>query len=84
MLPRRLATIHAHCRAKLSSKAWYFGTWNVRKPVDNDGTDETARLSSEVSESEYRRIDLVFRELNHYKKVKRHDLGMQSTMLGRV
>ena len=85
MLPRRLATtIRAHCRAKLRSKAWYFGTSNVRSLVDNKGTVETARLSSEVSESEYRRIDLVFRELNHYKKVKRHDLGMQSTMLGRV
>ena len=58
MLPRRLATtIHAHCRAKLRSKAWYFGTSNVRSLVDNKGTVETARLSSEVSESEYRRID---------------------------
>ena len=59
MLPRRLATtIHAHCR----SKAWYFGTWNVRSLVDNEGTVETARLSSEVSESEDRRIDLVIRD----------------------
>ena len=41
-------------------------------------------MSSEVSESEDRRIDLVIRELNHYNKVKRHDLRMQSTMLGRV
>ena len=57
MLPRRLAIIHAHCRAKLRSQAWYFGTSNVRSLVDNKGTVETARLSSEVSESEYRRID---------------------------
>ena len=65
MVPRRLGTtMQAHCRAKLRSKAWYFGTWNVRSLVDNEGTVETARLSSEVSESEYRRIDLVFRELN--------------------
>ena len=65
MVPRKLATtMHAHCRVKLRSKAWYFGTWNVRSLVDNEGTVETARLSSEVSESEYRRIDLVFRELN--------------------
>ena len=70
MLPRRLATtIHAHCRAKLRSKAWYIGTWNVRSLVKNKGTVETARLSSEVSESEDRRIDLVIRKLNHSKKV---------------
>ena len=51
-------TKHAHCRAKLSSsKAWYFGTWNVRSLVDNEGTVETARVGSEMSESEDRRID---------------------------
>lgn len=43
---------HAHRRAKLRSKAWYFSTWNVRSLVDNEGTVETARLSSEVSEPE--------------------------------
>ena len=42
MVPRRLATtIHAHCRAKLKTKAWYFGTWNVRSLVDNEGTVKT-------------------------------------------
>ena len=62
-------TKHAHRRAKLnSSKAWYFGTWNVRSLVDNEGTVETARVSSEVSESEDRRIDLVIRELNQYDR----------------
>ena len=53
----------AHRRAKKRCKAWYFGTWNV---VDNEGTVETARLSSEKSESEDRRIDLVIRELDRY------------------
>ena len=89
MLSRRLATtIHAHCRAKLRSKAWYFGTSNVRSLVDNKGTVETARLSSEVSESEYRRIDPSHHRTEPLQKKslvsKRHDLGMQSTMLGRV
>ena len=56
----------AHRRAKRKCKAWYFGTWNVRSLVDNEGTVETARLSSERSESEDRRIDLVIRELNRY------------------
>ena len=60
-------TKHAHRRAKLrSSKACYFGKWNVRSLIDNEGTVETARMSSEVSESEDRRIDLVIRELNQY------------------
>ena len=88
MATRKLAsTIHAHCRAELISKAWYFGTRNVRPLVDNEGTVETARLSSEVGKSKDGRIDLVIRELNRYKMLlvsKRHDLGMQSTMLGRV
>ena len=70
MVPRRLATtIHVHCRAELRSKAWYFGTRNVRPLVDNEGTVETARLSSEVGESEDGRIDLVIGELNRYKNV---------------
>ena len=34
--------------------------------MDNEGSVETARISSEVSESEDRRIDLVIRELDHY------------------
>ena len=38
----------------------------MRLLVDNEGTVETVRLSSEVSESEDQRIDLVIRELNHY------------------
>ena len=63
---QEVTTKHAHRRAKLGSKAWYFGTWNVRSLVDNEGAVETARLSSEVSESEDRRIDLVIRELNRY------------------
>lgn len=53
----------AHRRAK---QAWYFGTWNVRSLVDNEGTVETARLSPEMSEPEDRRIDIVIRELNRY------------------
>ena len=70
MLPRRLGTtIHAHCRVKLISKAWYFGTRNERSLVDNEGTVETARRSFEVSESEDPRIDLVIGELNRYVKV---------------
>ena len=63
---QEVTTKHAHRRAKLRSKAWYFGTWSVRSLVDNEGTVKTARLSSEVSESEDRRIDLVIRELNRY------------------
>ena len=60
MVPRKLATtIHVHCRAELISKAWYFGSRNVRSLVDNEGTVETARLSSEMGESEDGRIDLV-------------------------
>ena len=62
-----VTTKHAHRRAKLgSSKAWYFRTWNVRSLVDNEGTVETARVGSEMSESEDRRIDLVIRELKRY------------------
>ena len=57
---------NAHRRAKQRCKAWYFGTWNVRSLVDIEGTVETARLSSENSEPEDRRIDLVIRELNRY------------------
>ena len=38
----------------------------MRLLVDNEGTVETVRLSSEVSESEDQRIDLVIRELNRY------------------
>ena len=38
----------------------------MRSLVDNEGTVETARVSSEVSESEDQRIDLVIRELNRY------------------
>ena len=57
---------NAHRRAKQRRKAWYFGTWNVRSLVDSEGTVETAKLSSEKNESEYRRIDLVIRELNRY------------------
>ena len=48
------------------SGGWYFGTWNVRSLVNNEGTVETARLSSENSELEDRRIDLVITELNRY------------------
>ena len=66
---QKVTTIHVHCRAELISNAWYFGTWNLRSLFDNKGTVETARLSSKVSESEDQRIDLVIRELNHYKKV---------------
>ena len=44
---------------ELRIEAWYFGTRNVRSLVDNEGTVETARLSSEMGESEDRRIDLV-------------------------
>ena len=57
---------YAHRRAKRRCTAWYFGTWNVRSLVDNEGTVETARLSSEMSEPEDRRIDLVIRELSRY------------------
>ena len=63
---QEVTTNHAHRRAKLRSKAWYFGTWNVRSLVDNEGTVETARGTSEANESEDRRIDLVIRELNRY------------------
>ena len=56
----------AHRRAKQRCKAWYFGTWNVCSLVDNKGTVETARLSSERGESEDRRIDLVIGELDRY------------------
>ena len=42
---------------------------NVRSLVDNEGTVETARLSSEMGESEDRRIELVIGELNRYKNV---------------
>ena len=45
---------------------WYFGTWNVRSLVDNEGSVETARISSKVAELEDRRIDLVLRELDRY------------------
>lgn len=38
----------------------------MRSLVDNEGTVETVRLSSEKSTSEDRRIDLVFRELDWY------------------
>ena len=38
---------NAHRKAKQRCKAWYFGTCNVRSLVDNEGTLETARLSSE-------------------------------------
>ena len=38
----------------------------MRSLVDNEGTVKTARLSSEKSESEDRRIDLVIRELDRY------------------
>ena len=52
-------------RAKLK-RDWYFGTWNVRSLVDNEGSVETARISSEVAEPEDRRIDFVVRELDRY------------------
>jgi hypothetical protein len=42
---------YAHRRAKLK-RDWYFGTWNVRSLVDNEGSIETARISSEVAEPE--------------------------------
>ena len=38
----------------------------MRSLVDNEGTVETVRLSSEKSTSEDRRIDLVIRELDWY------------------
>ena len=50
----------------IRTKAWYYGMWNLRSLFDNEGTVETARVSSEVSESEDRRIDLFIRELNQY------------------
>ena len=56
----------AHRRAKLRRRAWFFGTWNVRSLVDNEGSIDTARLSHEVNEPEDRRIDLVVRELDCY------------------
>lgn len=56
---------NAHRRAKQRCKAWYYGMWNVRSLVDNEGTVETARVSSEKSESEDRRIDLVIEQVQH-------------------
>ena len=57
---------YAHGRAKQRCKAWYLGTWNVQSLVDNEGSIETARLSSEPAEPEDRRIDLVIKELCKY------------------
>ena len=45
----------------------YFGAWNVRSLVDNEGRVETARLSSGNNEPEDHRIDLVIREQNWCK-----------------
>ena len=59
MPPRRvLLNVHIVEQSK-DVKLVYFGACNVCSLVDNEGTVETARLSSEKSRSEDRRIDLV-------------------------
>ena len=75
---------HAHRRAKQRCKAWCFGTWNVRLLVDNESTVETARLSSEKSGSEDRRIDLVIRELTSRSLLSKRPSGLGATCMYHV
>jgi len=57
----------AHRRAKGAKSFWYFGTWNVRSLLDNEGPIEVAWQGPAHHQfSEDRRIDLVIRELQHY------------------
>ena len=63
-----VTTVSAHSGAKRRRSFWYFGTWNVRSLLDNEGPIETARQGPECHQlSEDRRIDLVVRELNRYR-----------------
>ena len=57
------STKHAHYRVKQRCRAMYL---SIRSFGDNEGPFETARLSSELTESEDCMIDLVIRELHQY------------------
>ena len=57
----------AHIVAKCAKSFWFFGSWNVRSLLDNDGPIEIARTGPACHQiSEDRRVDLVICELLRY------------------